>query len=99
MRCEFTVNSAGLHECGLCGYVHPRPVRVPPLVRNCQVKAKLAAKPAGQIGTHIGLMLDAVGITPERVTRVLRAAKIIKPKADCGCEKRKRWLNKIGEKL
>ena len=49
------------------------------------------AYPRPGIGDAVAAGLSAVGITPERVSKVIG-----KP---CGCNKRKRALNQVGRKL
>lgn len=51
--------------------------------------------PAAGLGDRVESALASVGVTKERVSH---AAKMVGVK-DCGCEKRKRWLNEIGHKF
>lgn len=103
INCEWEINADGHYVCRLCGYIYRR-VPVGPLLRNCDVKLRhrllgaRAIKPAG-LGDHAALILDAIGITPPRVTWFLRAARLIAADASCNCDARKTRLNRIGDKL
>lgn len=59
---------------------------VPHLLRRCS---------AAGLGDRVELALKTAGVTKERVGRVAKMVGV----SDCGCEKRKRWLNTIGKYL
>ena len=96
MDCDFT----GSLTCPRCGFVSP----VAGLRRNCPAgkkyeshvaDVKAAAEQAGltlPLGDWTEAGLSAVGITKERVAEWAG-------NPDCGCEKRKQWLNELGGKL
>jgi hypothetical protein len=60
--------------------------------RSGEFLAHLTAKPAPGLGDCVASALDAVGITKERVSAVAAAVGI----ADCGCDNRQAWLNRVG---
>ena len=43
------------------------------------------------LGDYVAKGLSAVGVTPEKVSKVIGR--------DCGCNKRKQRLNKLGKKV
>lgn len=53
-------------------------------------------KPTFKPGTAVRHALTAVGITEERVNAVLAAVGL---PPGCGCSKREKWLNELGDKL
>lgn len=61
-----------------------------------KIRRKCSAIGAGDV---VEVTLETLGITPARVTWFLRAAKLIEEDATCGCDERRRRLNKIGARL
>jgi hypothetical protein len=66
--------------CVRCGY------------KAASLKVKRMCPSAG-LGDAVEAVLESVGVTKERVSRV---ASIVGVK-DCGCEKRKQYLNEVGK--
>ena len=93
MMCDFNAETL---RCGRCGYLAKRI----PTYRVCRTIPEMAEKiaveqstyrisvPPLPIGTAISRGLSAVGITPEKIKRVLGR--------DCGCDKRKSALDAVG---
>lgn len=67
-------------SCVRCGYK----AASPRVKRMC---------PSAGLGDVVESVLESVGVTKERVSRV---AKVVGVK-DCGCEKRKQYLNEVGK--
>ena len=92
------VFNAATLRCERCGWAAARL----PTYRECRTVLELAKErvtnqatrrirlPSPKIGTAIGNVLSAVGITPERVSRLSGG----KP---CGCKQRAEALDKAGE--
>jgi len=93
VMCDFNADTL---RCGRCGYLAKRM----PTFRVCRTIPEIAVKiatdqstrrvsiPAIPIGTAVSRGLAAVGITPEKVKKVLGK--------DCGCDKRKSALDAVG---
>lgn len=52
--------------------------------------------PKPGLGDHVESALSRVGITKKRYKRLRKALGLTKP---CGCDQRKRWLNRLGERV
>ena len=81
-HCEYK-QSSGRWQCVFCGLQKPDG---PPRARRCGTKP---ASPG--LGDLVKSGLSAVGITEERVSRIIGRP--------CGCGKRAEALNRLGEKL
>lgn len=82
MLCEFGQRD-GVCVCQRCG----REVSAPDCGRT------FAQCETPGLGDHTERLLASVGITPERYKEAKRLFGLA-PK--CGCDKRKRWLNRVG---
>jgi hypothetical protein len=93
MLCDFTPDTL---RCPRCGFL----AKSLPHYRNCQTIEELARThinawshgririPPARLGSWIAAGLTAVGITPERVKKIV---------GDCGCARRKNKLDALGE--
>jgi hypothetical protein len=77
--------------CLVCGYKAKRL----PTFRECRTKAAPQWRPL-PIGDLVQKGLTAIGITKERVEALTRTEG--KP-GGCGCAKRQKWLNEVGNKV
>jgi hypothetical protein len=82
MLCQLDQLSSGQWRCTECGKVTKRSYPKAP-VQKCN-----EIKPAG-LGDRIASGLSAIGITKDRVSRVIGRP--------CGCGKRQAKLNRLGE--
>ena len=83
-ECEFSENG-DIFVCAACGR-RSRPISGKPPRAVCGAMKK----PSG-LGDMVASGLSAVGITEDRV-------KAVTGLSDCGCGKRKEWLNEAGRK-
>jgi hypothetical protein len=93
VMCDFDRESLRCHRCG---YLAKRM----PTHRVCRTIPEMAEKiasdqsthrikvPPANVGTAVAGLLSAVGVTPDRVKKVIGK--------DCECDKRKATLDKIG---
>lgn len=103
LDCEWEISPSGHHVCRLCGWTYHNRDGTPrtptgPLRRNCPTKVPPPALPWG-LGDHVRMLLEALGITAERVTWLLRLCRIIPPDGWCPCEENATWLNELGWRL
>lgn len=95
MLCQFDEQTL---RCPRCGYI----AKKIPLYRNCQTIEEMARAhldawahgrikiPPARLGSWIAAGLSTIGVTEERVKKLV---------GDCGCAKRKNKLDALGESV
>jgi hypothetical protein len=70
-----------------------------PIRHRCVQKSPSSAKTSRGLGDFIAAALKAIGITPSRFALLLAHIRGSDGSIDCGCEKRRLHLNRLGRRV
>lgn len=104
-RCQFPTGLKQGEQCSVCHWTIPHDSPAP-MRRWCKaskqreeyqpgrVDSRSADRPAPRLGDYTERLLSSIGVTQDRY----KAAKELFGLAPtCNCDKRKAWLNRVGE--
>lgn len=99
MDCEFTTDGRTKHGQYICRCIHcgRRSVlkgECGAVRAMCQSEARPTRQPAVGLGDLTERLLKKIGIDE---SRYVEAKKLFGLAPNCGCAKRRKWLNKVGK--
>jgi hypothetical protein len=92
-----TTNRATCERCGGTWSVLPNDPL--PIRHHCAPNKRSLGMRQRGIGDLLAALLKAIGVTPSRFGRLLAFLRRLEGPVDCGCEKRREQLNRLGQSI